>query len=162
MQKMKKILSEQEIYLKLSGLCSTCEYSPFDIRRKAVAYGASAEAADKVVDRLIDENYISEQRYADSFVHDKFEFNRWGRNKIVAALRLKHIPSACIDEAMDSIDAEEYRKVLQELLAAKNRQTKEPDVYKRVKKLLAFAASRGFELELAYDMVNDLCRQDTF
>ncbi len=160
MQKMKKVLSEQEIYQKLSYLCSTCEYSPFDIKRKAVTYGASTELADRVTDRLIDENYINEQRYANSFVHDKFEFNHWGRNKIIAALRQKYISTSCIDQAMNLIDDDEYRKVLRELLLAKLRQIHEPDSYKRTKKLLAFAASRGFEPSLSYDLANEICGLD--
>lgn len=160
MQKMKEPLSEQELYVKLSRLCASCEYSPFDIRRKAVTYGASAELADRVVARLVDEDYVNEQRYANSFVHDKFMFNRWGRGKMTAALRQKHISSASISQALSLIDPDEYSNVLRELLLAKSRLLREPDQYKRSRKLLAFAASRGFESGLAYDLTNEICGQD--
>ena len=48
--------------------------------------GASADAADSITDRLVDENFINEQRYTQAFVHDKFSLNRWGKNKIAATL----------------------------------------------------------------------------
>lgn len=157
---MKESLSEQELYVKLSRLCASCEYSPFDIRQKAVTYGASAELADSVVGRLVDEDYVNEQRYANSFVHDKFMFNRWGRGKITAALRQKHIPTDCISQALSLIEPEEYRNVLRELLIAKSRLLRESDQYKRSRKLLAFAALRGFESGIAYDLTNEICGQD--
>ena len=154
MPKIKKPLTEQEIYQKLSYRCSVCEYSPYDIEQKALQQGATPDVAERIVDRLTDQNFINEQRYAQSFVHDKFEFNHWGRKKIAMTLLQKRISSTIADLALSAIDDQQYQSVLRELLTTKSRQLKEPDPYKRSQKLLAFAVSRGFEPHLAYDIID--------
>lgn len=156
MQKMKKPLSTQEIYQKLSCRCSVCEYAPIEIKRKAMLLGASADAADSITDRLVDENFINEQRYAQAFVHDKFSLNRWGKNKIAAALHQKHITPALVTQAIELIDPDEYQNTLKELLIAKSQGLQEPDRSKHTRKLLAFAVSRGFEPHLALRLIDDM------
>lgn len=156
MPKIKNPLTEQELYQKLSYRCSVCEYPPYDIEQKAMQAGASPEVAHRLVERLIDQNFINEQRYAQSFVHDKFEFNHWGKNKIAMALRQKKISGTLADQALASIDDSQYISVLKDILITKARQLKEPDPYKHRRKLMAFAVSRGFEPHLTYDIIEDL------
>lgn len=156
MSKIKKIPTEQELYTKFSQRCSLCEYAPFDILQKTLQAGVSLEIAQRVVDKLIDETFINEQRYTKAFVHDKFELSHWGKIKITAALRQKKIPSNLITKELDAIDAEAYSEVLFDILQTKNRQISTNIPQERKKKLLSFAASRGFEPHLIFDTLERL------
>lgn len=80
---------------------------------------------------------------------DKYRFDRWGRLKIAAALRQRHIPDAAIRCAMEEvIDEDTYMQNLCDLIAKKAAISPEKD------KILRFAASRGFEPHLIYDCID--------
>lgn len=154
MQKTKKIPTESELLQRFSQRCSLCEYSPYDILQKAQQTGVSREAAQRIVDTLIDNNFLNEERFVRAFIHDKFELAHWGRNKISAALRQKRIPSKLIDTELEEINSQDYLTVLQAILSAKNKQIKATTPYERSRKLAAFAASRGFEPHLIFDALD--------
>lgn len=154
--KPKRIPTEQELYEKLAARCARAEYSAKDIFQKVVRQGLPPETAHHIVDRLTDEGFLNEERYARAFVHDKFLFDHWGRRKILAALKQKGISGAIVDEQLSQIDEKEYRQTLKTLLIARNSQIQEPDDSKRFQKLLAFAAGRGFELDLAYSALEEI------
>lgn len=156
MPKPKHIPTEQELYEKLAARCARAEYTAKDIWQKAVRQGLPPEAAQRIVDHLTDEGFLNEERYVRAFIHDKFQFNHWGRRKILASLKQKGISGASVDEQLSQIDEKEYLQTLKTLLLARNRQIQEPDDSKRFQKLLTFAANRGFELDLAYSALEEI------
>lgn len=154
--KPKSIPTEQELYEKLAARCARAEYSAKDIFQKVVRQGLPPETAQRIVDRLTDEGFLNEERYARAFVHDKFLFDHWGRRKILAALKQKGIAVPFISDALSLINQQDYRNTLLSLLVARNHQLKEPDTHRRHQKLLSFAASRGFEADIAYSAVEEI------
>lgn len=155
MPKIKKTPTEDELYNKFAYHCSVCEYAPADITQKIMRLGATPDMAQRITDRLINENFISEERYIRAFVHDKFHLSKWGRNKIAAALRAKRIPARLIYNELNSIDEEQYTATLRELLNAKSHQLTEENPLLRTKKLIVFATSRGFEPHLALEITEE-------
>ena len=153
MPKINKPPTEAELYSRLTRQCSTAEYAPADIKLKVIRAGLGSTAAERIVDKLIDEGYVDEQRYTRAFVHDKFELNHWGRRKIAMALAQKGIRGSHVQEELQNIDEERYRAVLAELLRTKNNTLSANSDQERFQKLLAFAASRGYEPNIAYDIL---------
>lgn len=154
MPQIKKIPTEAELLQRFSRRCSMCEYAPYDIEQKAIQAGATRQVAKRIVDTLIDHGFLSEERFVRAFVHDKFELAHWGRIKISAALRLKHISPTLITAEVESIEHDQYMATLTATLAAKNKQVKAATPYERSRKLAAFAASRGFEPHLIFDALD--------
>jgi regulatory protein len=105
-----------------------------------------SDAYDAIVSHLIKEKYIDQHRFAVAFVRDKYRFNQWGRIKIAQALRMKHVASDAISEALDEIDEEEYEDILTSLLQKKSRSVKANSEYERNGKLIRFAASHGYDM----------------
>ena len=103
-----------------------------------------------VITSMIDERkkFIDEARYCRAFVNDKVKFNRWGRIKITAALREKHLPQEHIKEAIDNIDEEIYLQALRETIDIKRRELKGKDDFATQQKIIRHAASRGYEPSL--------------
>ena len=133
---------------ELAKYCSLAERCLFDVRKKIQAENLSAEEEKRIVDWLLREKFIDEKRFSRSFVHDKFYFNHWGRIKIGYELKSKGIPPDIYQEALETIDEDEYLTVLTDLLKNKKRsvQGRSPqDVYQ---KLCRFASSKGFETAL--------------
>lgn len=145
---------------RAAALCAGSEQAPGDIRDKLAKWGLTAVEARQVLDQLISQGFIDEARYARAFVNDRFNFNGWGRVKIAHQLRLKGISGELIGEAVNAIDEENYRQRLIELLRAKWRTVKGRETRAAWAAMMRFAASRGFEADIAADCVKQVTRLD--
>ena len=130
---------------KAATYASRCEHCESEVREKLIDWGANSNEIDKIINYLIEERYIDNQRYANSYTRDKFRFNHWGKYKISMMLRSKDIESEFIEEALCQIDEEEYLEKLQQILRDKLRSLKYSSEYEKKGKLFKFAQSRGFE-----------------
>ena len=141
---------------KVMALCSSKECCCFDIRKKLESYDLSTEDTEKIMTRLLKEKFIDESRYAKAFVNDKFKYNGWGKIKIASQLKLKHISSEDIHEALSNIDEDEYMEKISSLLTSKRKSLKYKDNYDLKVKLLRFGMSRGFESDILYKLVGEV------
>ena len=130
---------------KAATYASRCEHCESEVREKLLAWSASNEESEEIIAYLIEERYVDNQRYANSYTKDKFRFNHWGKYKIGMMLRSKDIESEFIEEALEQIDEEEYLEKLQQILKDKLRSLKYSSEYEKKGKLFKFAQSRGFE-----------------
>lgn len=153
---MKK-LTEEEAYTKAANYCSKSEHCPSEIMEKLQTWGvASVDACQRIVCRLMEEKYIDEARFCQAFVHDKFQFNHWGRQKIAYYLRLKKLPQKLIDETLDTISDHDAIEEARLILLNKRKAIRSADSYEIYTKLMRFAASRGIEMDTAmkaYDLI---------
>ncbi len=130
---------------KAATYASRCEHCESEVREKLVTWGGTNEETDEIIAYLIEERYVDNQRYANSYTRDKFRFNHWGKYKIGMMLKSKDIESEFIEEALGQIDEEEYLEKLQQILQDKLRSLKYSSEYEKKGKLFKFAQSRGFE-----------------
>ena len=142
---MKKPLSPGEALNKAAAYCTLCERCISEVSAKLTTWGVSHDEQEKIIARLTEEKFIDEARYCRAFVNDKVKFNRWGRIKITASLREKHLPQEHIKEALESIDEEIYMQALQETIDIKRRELKGKDDFATQQKIIRHAASRGYE-----------------
>lgn len=154
----------ESLYRRASAYCARRETCRGDLEKKFRSAEIEPDLIDRVLDRLEQEKFIDEQRYARAFVHDKAAFARWGRLKIRNALIIKGIDKHLIDIALEEeIDEKTYRQTLRELLSAKLRSLKfDPSdrraSYLAAQKLARFAASRGFEAKAVFREIEHLNR----
>lgn len=144
----------QDFFLKASYYCSLSEHCIQKVREKLVQWETPKEFIDPIIDKLLEEDYINEERFARAFVKDKFRFNHWGRIKISTHLRALGISSENIATAMQEIGDEEYAKMLDEIVEKKRKSIKNGTDYEIRAKLLRHALSRGFEYELVATKLN--------
>ena len=153
---MKKKLSMDEAFLRLSARCAVAECAPFDMLRKMEVWGLDDESRQAVLQRLKEYGYVNEPRYASAYVHDKFNYARWGKMKIVQGLRSKGFSTSECDSAWQEINEEDYRKSLIRLLISKSKSIKARSVFERKAKLARFALGRGFEQWLVMESLEEL------
>lgn len=149
----KKTITEEEAYNRVAARCVLREYCRADWYRKLQDAGLTVQQVERVLDRLEDERFIDEERYARSFVHDKLCYDRWGKIKITYSLRQKAISNERIEAALATIVEEEYIGILKDLLRQKDRSVKADSDYERKQKLARFAAGRGFEPGLVFKLL---------
>ncbi|MEL7586765.1 MAG: regulatory protein RecX [Prolixibacteraceae bacterium] len=147
---------QQQCYDRAAFICSRSEKNSGNVEKRLLDWGLSAEDADPVLKKLIGEKFIDDERFARSYVKDKFRFNKWGKIKIIHQLRAEKISSAVILQALAEIDDEQYREALKKLLAEKDKSVKAGNPYERRGKLFRFAQGRGFEPELIHKLIDEI------
>lgn len=71
---MAKTLTPPEALHRSAALCSSSEHCIADIREKLSRWGIGEPDARTIVERLVQERFIDEGRYAIAFAKDKFRF----------------------------------------------------------------------------------------
>ena len=146
--------SEQDAYLTLAALCAQAEHCQYEMLEKMRRWELDDDAQARVMQRLVSERYVDDERYARAFVKDKVRYNKWGRRKVEQALWQKHIDEDIRQQVLDEIDDEEYISVLRPLLKQKRRSTKAANDYQLNQKLMRFALGRGFTFDIIRQCIN--------
>lgn len=147
---------EQEIYLKMGRLCSRSEQCTPDIRKKIKELGGTSILAVTIIDRLEKEMYLNDERYARSFVRDKFRLNHWGKIKIQYYLKMKGLSDRVIETGLAEIEEEEYIKTLLKTMKEKAKTVKVTNKFEKMGQIIRFTQSRGFEPELIHRHLNEV------
>lgn len=143
-----KEINEQQAYQKLAALCARGEHCQHDMTEKMRLWGIDDETQARVMRRLTSERYVDDERFARAFVSDKVRYNRWGRRKVEQALWAKHIDEHTAKAVLDEVDDEEYIAALAPVLKQKRRSTRAASEYELTMKLIKFALSRGFTMDI--------------
>src|SRR5690606_35964613 len=151
-----KSYSVQEATLKLMQFCAYRDRSQKEVEEKLKEMRMIPMACEEILIKLMQEDFLNEERFARSFVRGKFRIKKWGRNKIRQELKLREISAPIIKLAFTEIEEEEYTKTLKELAEKKLRLLKEPNPYKKKKKLSDYLLQKGYEPALVFEGVNEL------
>ena len=140
---------------KAENYCAYQERSQQEVRNKLYDWGLWTDAVENIISRLIEENFLNEERFALAYTKGKFNQKGWGKIKIKQGLKLKNVSPVLIKKALLKIDASDYMGTLTRLLEKKAAITPEKDPYKRKYKLQQYALSRGFETDLAAEVLKN-------
>jgi regulatory protein len=140
--------TEQEAYLTLAALCAQAEHCQWEMVEKMRKWEIPEEAQARIMERLVKERYVDDERFARAFAKDKVRYNKWGRRKVEQALWQKHIDEDIRKNVLNEIDDEEYLSVLLPLLKQKRKSIKAQNDYELNQKLMRFALGRGFTFDI--------------
>lgn len=154
--KPKRTKSPEQALAALMRLAARSEKSSGDALRLMQNWGVDPSARQGVLQRLINDKFIDDRRYAEAFVRDKMRFSGWGVFKLRAALRNKGIASEIVEEVLHSLDRGDMTDRLRERLERKMRTTKYTTRYDLKTKLMRYGASLGYDFESVGDVVDTL------
>ncbi len=153
---LKKSINHDEALSKARKLCADGEKCRYDIRKKLFDWGINSGDTEKIINKLIDEKFLDEWRFARMFAAGKFRNNRWGKIKISHELARKNIPKNIIEDAIRRIDEDEYIDALKTELVKKQRSISANGEMERKAKLHSYASSKGYEYELINEVLDDM------
>lgn len=141
-----KSWNKDDAYSKIAKYCDYQERSSGEVRTKLFQHAIYGPLQEEIINRLIAEDIISDQRYAMAYVRGKFRINGWGKNKISNELKFDKIPNSIIQEALAQIDDEDYFKEIKKEILKKSRILKKKEKNESIlkKKVIAFMIQRGF------------------
>lgn len=142
-----KPMTEEQALARLTALCASAEHCTGEMIDKMTKWEIPEEAQARIMEHLVSNKYVDDERYCRAFVHDKMEYNHWGRRKIEQALYVKHVDKAIQTKVLDEIPDSDFISILRPLIDQKRRQTRADNDYEMNIKLMRFAASRGFTID---------------
>jgi regulatory protein len=148
MQIKTKKIDYQKALEKAMRYCVYQERCVLDVENRLLAWGLSKSDWDKLIDALIDQDFLNENRYIEDYVRGKFLIKKWGRNKIKAGLLQKKIRGAEVEKNLSDIDEEDYKKTIKYLIEKKKALLNQKDDLELRDKLYRYLLSKGYESEI--------------
>lgn len=143
------ILKYREVLIALQSYCAYRERCTSEVLTKLEKLGYSGDQAERVVVELRKNKFLDDERYAASYAGSKFKYSGWGRKKIRQAMKLKGLPDEIIYKALEEeIDPDAYYEKLKEIIRKKQATLKDRESWKKKQKVMAHAASKGYEPDL--------------
>ena len=149
-------LTSDQVLDKMAKYCAYQERCVKEVRDKLKTYEIPQQERDKLLEYLLDNRFVNDERFAKSFVRGKVNQSGWGVNKIRFHLIQKGIDKDIIDEALGQNDEEAYRQRLVDILKTKSRTVKAASDFEKKRKLAAYAMQKGFEGNLVWEVLKDL------
>ncbi len=146
----------KEATIKLMQFCAYRDRSHKEVEEKLSKMNMIPAAQEQIIIQLMQEDFLNEERFARSFVRGKFRIKKWGKIKIKQELKFREISAPIIKNALTEIDQQKYISTLYELAEKKLKLLKEPDKFKKKRKLADFLLRKGYESNLVYEVVNEL------
>lgn len=140
-------MTEEQVLNKLTTLCARGEHCQQEMLDKMRRWKIEEDVQARVMEYLLKEKFIDEERYTRMFVEEKIKFNKWGRKKVEQALYMKRIPRSIYAPILDEIDEENFEEILRPLIEAKRKTVTGKSEYEIKGKLIRFALSRGFDMD---------------
>jgi len=146
----------KEATRKLEGYCAYQERCHKEVNQKLRDMGMIPDASDQIITHLIKENYLNEERFAQSYARGKFNIKKWGKNRIINELKFRGVSRFNIKNALKEIEDVDYQETLDALVKKRLSQITETNLQKRKKKLADYLLYRGWESHLVYEKVKEL------
>ena len=152
-------LTPQQALPKLKQFCAYQERCHSEVKEKLYNYGVYQMDAEEIISKLVEDNYLNEERFAIHFAGGKFRIKQWGRIKIKYELKQKQVSEYCIKKALTNIDEAEYLKTLDKLAGTKLLTLKhEKNIFIKRKKMQDHLRMKGYEGDLITDVMKQLLK----
>ena len=151
-----KVFTVDEIKKKLEYYCAYQDRCHQEVEKKLSEFRLIPEARELILIHLIQDDFLNEHRFVQSFTRGKIRIKKWGRNRITQELKLRNISAYNIKSAMKEIEAEEYFNTLQTLARTKYESIKETNPYIKKQKLYQYLYRRGFESDLIQEVMKSI------
>jgi regulatory protein len=135
----------EKAYMKLKHYCRYQDRCHQEVKEKLYSLKLGKASVEMLLSRLIEEDYLNEERYAKAFAGGHFRQKQWGKVKIAYALKQKRVSEYNIKKALKEIPEEAYLAAAEKLITAKWNTLKNEQHINRTAKTTAFLLQRGFE-----------------
>lgn len=142
-----------EAKTKLEAFCAYQERCAQEVVNKLSGWGIYGEDQDILLADLISNNFLNESRFAEAYAQGKFRIKKWGKTKIKSHLKAKKISNYSINQAINSIDDEDYQTSIEQLAIKKWPQIKGQNRWEKANKLKRYLYAKGYESELLTEVV---------
>ncbi len=152
-----KNIGTEKSFEKAKYYCTYQERCHGEVKKKLYGFGLFKNEVELLMSRLIEENYINEERFAIAFAGGKFRINKWGRTKIKYELKIKQISDYSIKKALAQIDNTDYLTTLHKIAAEKlSTLNNEKNIFIKKSKLQNYLVGKGYEFNFVAEILKKM------
>lgn len=151
--KTEKAYTSAQVFVKIASFCAYQERTHQEVRLKLYEYGIKTDEVEEFIIKLIEDNYLNEERFAKAYAGGKFRIKKWGRLKIIRSLEMKGLSPYCIKSGLKEIEEEDYLKAIFTIIEKKKCEIHLKNPYQKTYKIATYLISRGYEGELVWDIL---------
>ena len=140
---------------KIQAYCNYQERCVREVKNKLFSLKVSSKSANDIIEYLIDNDYLNEERYSQMFVQGKLRIKKWGRIKLRHELKLKGVNTKIIDNKINQISEEEYLNYFDQFSTNKIKYLK-GSIDQKKRSFINYFTYRGWENSLIYEKLKDV------
>ncbi|XVQ13374.1 regulatory protein RecX [Spirillospora sp. CA-255316] len=126
------------------------------LRRK----GVPDEVAERVLARFTDVGLIDDEAFAQSWVQSRHAGRGLARRALAAELRRRGVAEETVNDAVETLDAEQEEETARRLIARKAAATRGVEPGKRMRRLVGVLARKGYPPGTAYRVVREVLEEE--
>ena len=147
MQIRRQQLSLDQALQKARHYCAYQERCHSEVKEKLYGFGLRKNDVEEALSRLIEDNYLNEERFAVQFAGGRFRLKHWGKVRIRYELKQKQVGEYCIKKALATISEDDYDLALTKLAAAQWESLQKEEPFIRRQKVQACLVRKGYETD---------------
>ncbi|MFC5752519.1 regulatory protein RecX [Actinomadura rugatobispora] len=126
------------------------------LRRKEVP----DEVAERVLGRFTEVGLIDDEAFAQSWVQSRHNGRGLARRALAAELRRRGVAEETVNDAVETLDAEQEEETARRLIARKAAATRGVEPGKRMRRLVGVLARKGYPPGTAYRVVREVLDEE--
>jgi len=139
---------------KLTRYCSYQERNKKEVANKIATFKELKPVeVQQMLEELVEERFLDEQRYAETFVQEKFNLHKWGKKKIYYSLMAAGIDDKRIHHALLQISMEDYKQAIAALASKKQAILGISTDRIQNQKVISYLLQKGYELEIIQETI---------
>lgn len=128
--------------------CAYQDRSEGEVRDKIASLKMENVDEEKIIQYLVDERFIDDQRFAENYVQSKLRLKGWGRLKLRSQLFQKGISSSIVSQVISTISENTYKDACRKHIEKWLRMNRIED--RDFTKIYRFLESKGFERDFIF------------
>ena len=151
-----KLSKDEKLILeKMRLYCMYQERCIQEVKKKLTRLQVVPKSKSKIINHLIDDDYLNEVRFTKSFIQGKLRIKKWGRIKLNYELKIRGIKKFIIDKEINKISKEDYYQYFNEFSNNKIKTLKGSKEQKK-RSFINYFIYRGWENNLIYEKLNEI------
>ena len=151
-----KLSKDEKLILeKMRSYCMYQERCIQEVKKKLTRLQVVPKSKSKIINHLIDDDYLNEVRFTKSFIQGKLRIKKWGRIKLNYELKLRGVKKFIIDGEINKISKRDYYDYFNEFSINKIKTLKGSKEQKK-RSFINYFTYRGWENNLIYEKLNEI------
>src|SRR5262245_46818208 len=134
----KKRLTKEQALQKLRFYCRYQQRCQSELKEKLFELGIAKKDHNELLEELVKENCVSDEKFAVAFVSGRFKMKQWGRRKIQKGLKGKKVSEEIAQRALEQINKKDYIAMLNKLAKERYASLKQEQYVVRKKKTMDY------------------------
>ena len=148
-------MTPDEYTEKARKYCAYRERCSREVRARLRKMGAEEALRQQIIERLQQEGFLDDQRFARLYARGKVLNNQWGKIKIKAELVARGIDHTQIRQALSEIDPQQYSEMLRTILKKKYYSIRKKGQANPEDRTAAYAIQKGYEPGLVWQSIKE-------